>query len=71
MQTGKNTLISESIAVELVSPELFVRFRRVSIAATSMLVPETPVNENRESILGKNDIGAARQVLTMQPESKA
>ena len=41
------------------------------IDATGMIMPETPMYKNYGLVLGEYDVGLAREVLSVKPETEA
>jgi hypothetical protein len=60
------SFISIPIRPKLRLPELAVGFRYGRVFATTMLMPETSMNENNGTKFWKNDVGAAWEVLYME-----
>lgn len=64
-------MIAFDIGLEFRLPELPARCGSRCIAATLMVVPEAPMNEDHCPIFGKHEIGAAGKASVVKAEAKA
>ena len=62
--------IPPDVPGEFGNPVFLVRCRHFGKPASSMLVPETPMNEDHRSVFWENQIRRAGQIATMKSESK-
>lgn len=69
-QGALGTAISRHVLFKLAHPESHIAFRSVGETAATMSVPEAAMDYDDCSVLRKNDVGAARQLPTLQPESE-
>ena len=63
--------VTSQRALELLSPERHVLRRHGASPASSMAMPETPMNQDDLVSTGKNEIGLSRQVGSVKPVSVA
>ena len=61
IQAATNPLVSTSILVELVGPETTIGTREIALASWTT-VPETPIDEQRQTYLREEEVGVTRYV---------
>jgi hypothetical protein len=67
-QGGVDTLVALAIGGEFLAPIFLVRLGHGGFATARMPMPKTAVNEDRQLMLGKDDIGPSREVAPVQAE---
>lgn len=71
MQRLNRSLIPCHIRQELGLPELWASFGKHSKSAPRMVMPEAPMNEDTDSQPRQYNVRFSRQILAMQPITKA
>jgi hypothetical protein len=69
-KTFFGTNIPDAISLDLGFPELVACIWKAEVTTFLMSMPKAAVNKQGDSPFWKNQIGPARQILTMQPETK-
>jgi len=62
--------VPNSVLLDFARPKFDVRLRKLR-TATPVSVPKAAVDENRDSMLRKNEVGASGEIRPMQPKPEA